>query len=78
MGEGASVTVEARHAEDRAGLEDAEWTTLGVLPEDEPPYPLAFETGGVVEIRLTLRVSGRLGAPRIARVGLEWACAGPD
>jgi hypothetical protein len=77
-GEGASVVVEARHAEERAALAEAEWQELGVLPVDEPPYALPFPTGGAVEVRLTLRAAGRLGAPRIARVGLEWACAGPD
>ena len=78
VGAGASVLVEARWATTRGGLPDATWTTLGELPKDEPPYDVPFETGGVVEVRLTLRVTARIGAPRITRVGLEWRCAGPD
>lgn len=78
VGAGASVLVEARWATERSGLSEASWTTLGELPRDEPPYDLPFETGGVVEVRLTLRVTARIGAPRITRVGLQWRCAGPD
>lgn len=78
VGPTANVVVEARHAESRDALDEAEYVELGTLPDDEPPYELPFATGGVVEVRLTLRVRDRLGAPRIARVGLEWACAGPD
>jgi streptogramin lyase len=77
-GEGASVLVEARWATDRGGLQDASWVMLGQVPDDEPPYDVPFDTGGVVEVRLTLRVAGSIGAPRIARVGLQWQCAGPD
>lgn len=76
-GVGASVTLEARRAADRSALPSTSWTLLGTLPQDTPPFPLVFEQGGVVEVRLTLRVSGRIGAPRVARVGLEWHCAGP-
>ena len=75
---GSTVQVEARHATDGGSLPDAEWTLLGTLPQDQPPFDLDFETGGVVEVRLTLQVSGYLGAPRIAHVGLEWRCPGPD
>jgi len=77
-GPGASVLVEARHAVDRASLADASFVTLGTLPEDDPPFALDFERGGVVEVRLTLQAGSRLGAPRIARVGAEWRCPGPD
>jgi streptogramin lyase len=76
--EGASVLIDARHAAERDALDGAEWLALGTLPEQEPPFALPFPTGGVVEVRLTLRVAGRLGAPRVARIGMEWACGGPD
>jgi streptogramin lyase len=76
--EGASVDVEARHAERRGALEAVPWLALGTLPSDDLPFDLSFPRGGVVEVRLTLRVANRLGAPRIARVGIEWGCGGPD
>jgi streptogramin lyase len=75
---GASVAIDARHAAERDALDGVDWVALGTLPDDEPPFALPFETGGVVEVRLTLRVAGRLGAPRIGRVGMEWGCGGPD
>jgi hypothetical protein len=77
-GADASVLVEARHARSQAELGGADWRTLGSLPQDLPPYALGFDDSGVVEVRLTLRTAARLGAPRIGRVGLEWACIGPD
>jgi YVTN family beta-propeller protein len=77
IGQGASVTVEARRAARRGTLGDTPFVVLGELPEDESPFEVSFEPGGVVEVRLTLRVAGRLGAPRVARVGLEWRCPGP-
>jgi hypothetical protein len=77
QGVGSSVVVEARRASDRDALADASFTLLGTLPQDKSPFDVPFETGGVVEVRLTLRVAGRTGAPRIARVGLEWRCPGP-
>jgi hypothetical protein len=77
-GQGASVAIAARHGQDRAALQDAEWLELGTLPEDEPPFELPFPSGGLSEVRVTLRVSGRIGAPRIGRVGIEWGCGGPD
>jgi streptogramin lyase len=76
--EGAAVKVEARHAEARDGLEAATWRELGTLPAGTPPFEVDFPDGGVVEVRLTLSTRGWLGAPRIARVGLEWHCPGPD
>ncbi len=73
-----SITLEARHAPDRAGLSAAAWVTLGTIPDDPAPYPLAFPAGGVLEVRLTLSVDGLAGAPRVRRVGVEWRCPGPD
>ncbi len=74
----SEVLVEARHARQAGDLRDADWVLLGTLPRDDPPFDVDFETGGVVEIRLTLRAHGYLGAPRISQVGLEWQCPGPD
>lgn len=73
-----TVTVEARHAATEAGLEAAAWETLGVIPDTPAPWDLSFSEGGIVELRLTLEVDGRVGAPRVRRVGLEWMCPGPD
>jgi len=77
-GVGSEVVVEARHAESADDLADASWTLLGTLPQDDPPFDMDFETGGAVELRLSLAVMGYLGAPRIYHVGLEWVCPGPD
>jgi len=77
-GDGAAAVLEARWAPVPAMLAEAKWQRLGSLPDDEEPFALDFDEGGVVEVRLTLRSAHRLGAPRIARVGLEWRCAGPQ
>ncbi len=72
------VIVEARHATSEAGLGAATWVALGVIPDRPSPWALAFPAGGVLELRLTLEVDGRIGAPRVRRVGVEWRCPGPD
>ncbi len=72
------VIVEARHAATEAGLAAAAWTELGVVPDRPSPWALSFPTFGFLEIRLTLEVDGRTGAPRVRRVGVEWRCPGPD
>jgi streptogramin lyase len=77
-GDGASVLVEARHAATHAALAAAKFQALGSVPMDEQPFALPFATGGLVEVRVTLRTTGRLGAPRVALVGVEWHCPGPD
>lgn len=77
-GFGASVEVAARHASDEAGLADAAYLQLGTLPAAGDVFALAFPDGGVVEVQLRLRSPAALGAPRVARVGLEWSCPGPD
>jgi len=77
-GGGARVSVEARRASSVDALaEDQSFVALGSLPDDDQPFALDFEPGGVVEVRLTLLAGGRLGAPRVARVGVEWRCPGP-
>jgi streptogramin lyase len=72
------VIVEARHAASEAGLRDAPWTRLGVVPDEPAPWPLDVPEGGALELRVTLEVDGRVGAPRLRRVGVEWQCPGPD
>lgn len=72
------VLVDARHAPSRDALSSASWVRLGEIPGTSSPYPLSFPEGGVVEVRLTLEVDGRAGAPRVRRVGVEWRCPGPD
>ncbi len=72
------VIVEARHASSEAGLASATFERLGSVPEEPSPWPLRFPTGGAIEVRLTLEVDGRVGAPRVRRLGVEWGCPGPD
>jgi len=78
VGTGSAVEAQARRAATRELLDDEEYVSLGVLPEDESPFPLALPQGGVVEIRLILRSTNHHGGPRVARVGLEWSCPGPQ
>lgn len=72
------VTVEARRAPTRSELSDEAWTSVGVFPETPAPWDLDLPAGGTLELRLTLRVDGRAGAPRVRRLGVEWRCPGPD
>jgi streptogramin lyase len=77
-GASASTSIEARRAQSRELLDSAAFVSIGRLPEQQPPYPLDFEQGGVVQVRVTLRADARLGAPRIGRVGVQWRCLAPD
>lgn len=77
-GAGAAVEIRLRHAESRDALDDAEWSLRFRMPEDKPPFALELPAGGMVEVELTLVSQHHIGAPRVRRVGLEWACAGPD
>jgi hypothetical protein len=78
VGEGSTVEAEARHAETREALDDEAYVSIGLLPEDPSPFALELPQGGVVEIRLILRSTNHHGGPRVARVGLEWSCPGPQ
>jgi hypothetical protein len=51
---------------------------VGGLPDDPSPFALSVPDGGVIALRVTLAVSSRIGAPRVARIGVEWSCPGPD
>lgn len=75
-GSNGTITIEARHGASAGSL--GAFVELGTIPDQPAPYDLSFPEGGVVEIRLTLRVDGVAGAPRVRRVGLEWQCPGPD
>jgi hypothetical protein len=77
-GPDARVEVAARRAQTESALSAQPFTKLGALPDKPSPFALDFPAGGVVEVQLTLRADGALGAPRIAGVGLEWTCPGPD
>ncbi len=77
-GSAGEITIEARRAADATGLDAEPFVLIGVLPESTSPFPLSFTAGGVLEVRVTLRSASRLGAPRLARIGIEWRCSGPD
>jgi hypothetical protein len=77
VGPGGSVQVEARWAEDADSLAATGFKTLGAFP-DADSFPLYFPEGGAIEVRLSLRSAQAIGAPRVQRVGIEWACTGPD
>jgi hypothetical protein len=72
------VVVEARHAGRVEDLAAAAFEPLGVVPDEPAPWALDLPEGGALEIRLTLEVDGRAGAPRVRRIGVEWRCPGPD
>lgn len=76
-GEGASVQLEARRADDRDALDGEPYQPLGTAPEQAPPYTLDIPAGGVLQLRVTLKATARMGAPRVLRVGAEWTCPGP-
>jgi hypothetical protein len=78
IGAGGSLEVAVRRADQASQLSAAEFQIVGTLPKDSMPFPLSLAPGGVVEVRLVLRASGALGAPRVAHVGLEWRCPGPS
>jgi hypothetical protein len=78
VGTHGSVAIEVRHAASEEALGSAPWTAVGGLPDDPSPFALSVPDGGVIALRVTLAVSSRIGAPRVARIGVEWSCPGPD
>jgi hypothetical protein len=78
MGADASIEVALRHAAAEEALSSRAFTVLGSVSGDASPFALDLPDGGAVEVRLTLRSPAAIGAPRVARVGLEWNCPGPD
>ena len=78
-GEGSHVEIEARSAPTSATLSNERFAALGVAPTDSLPFDLSeFTNGGVLELRLTLRSGGHIGAPRVSQVGVRWRCEGPN
>ncbi len=78
VGAGGSVEVAVRWAEERGQLAATSFNVVGVYPDDGVALPLRLPEGGTIEVQLTLRAARANGAPRVARVGIEWTCAGPD
>jgi hypothetical protein len=77
LGASASLDLAWRHAMNESALAQASFQMLSDPPESGV-FPLEIPNGGVVELRLTLHSPAAIGAPRVARVGLEWRCPGPD
>lgn len=73
-----TIRIEVRHAPSVDALGGAAWIELGVVPAARGPFELALAEGGAIEVRVTLAIDGRIGAPRLTRVGVEWTCPGPD
>jgi streptogramin lyase len=78
FGAGAKVSVSVRHAQRIEQLPDAIYKALGELPRDASPFALSLPEGGAIEVALDLESSHAIGAPRVARVGVEWRCPGPE
>ena len=78
VGEGARIEIAIRHGGDAAILEAADFTRLATLPGDQSPLALDLPVGGQVEVELHLVSEHHVGAPRVAEVGLEWQCPGPQ
>ena len=77
-GAGARLVVSVRRAGSEAELGMVEFQRLGELPGSDPVFALQLAAGGVLEVKLELESPPAIGAPRVSRVGVEWACAGPD
>jgi hypothetical protein len=77
LGAGARVVISVRHSDSIEGLSDAPYKQLAELPRDTAPFPLQLPAGGAIEVQLDLESNYAIGAPRIARVGVEWSCPGP-
>jgi hypothetical protein len=67
-----------RHAADADALDAEGYARLGALPDDASPFALELPEAGVLQVRVTLHAEGRIGAPRLSRVGVEWGCLGPE
>jgi streptogramin lyase len=78
LGPGAKLVVAARWAATQSALAGGTYVTLGTLPADSSPLPLHVGEGGLLEVRLTLSSLGAIGAPRVAQVGVQWRCPGPE
>ena len=77
-GAGAKLLVSVRRADAESELPAQSFQRLGEWPGAEPVYALQLAVGGVLEVKLELESAPAIGAPRVARVGVEWDCPGPD
>jgi streptogramin lyase len=77
LGAGARVVISVRHAESIEALADTSYEQLSELPRDTGPFALQLPAGGAIEVMLDLESNDAIGAPRVARVGVEWRCPGP-
>lgn len=78
LGSTGTIGLEARHGATTAALESQPFVAIGEVGADLGPFPLTFPEGGLVEVRITLRIDGRSGGPRLERIGVEWTCPGPE
>lgn len=69
-----SIGISLRRAPKLEDLASATWTEVGVFPADAFPAHIDVPPGGLLEVKATLRTSGRDGAPRLKLVGVEWEC----
>lgn len=72
------VELAVRHASSRAALASAAFDIIATFGADAFPVELTLPEGGVVEVRVILRIEGSLGLPRLFGLGLEHRCPGPD
>lgn len=72
---GGTITVNARYGEDEDSL--GEFETLLVAEGDNTMVATDYPSGGVVEVEAVLETANRDAAPRLRRIGFEWACPGP-
>ncbi len=78
LGPGARLVVAARSAAAQSGLARAKYSALGNFSGDRAAFALHVPDGGFVEVKLTLSAGSAIGAPRVARVGVQWRCPGPE
>ncbi|MFT5353779.1 MAG: hypothetical protein ACI9KE_000979 [Polyangiales bacterium] len=72
---GGTITVNARHGESEDAL--GEFETLLIAEDGNAMVTTTYPNGGVVEIEAILETPSRDAAPRLRRIGYEWACPGP-
>ena len=72
---GGTITLNARHAASEDAL--GEFETLLVAEGGDAMVTTTYPNGGVVEIEAVLETPNRDAAPRLRRIGYEWACPGP-
>jgi len=74
----SALAFEVRRADDVASLGDEPFEPVAAVPDDDSPAALDLADGGVLEVRIGLETADRHATPRVATIGLEWVCPGPD